>query len=482
MRSGILRDGPGTGWLAILAVALATAFADATPSAGQLVPLSPDFQVNEYTTGSQEGSLVTTAPDGSFTVVWCCGKSPSGSSYEPIVARRFDAQGQPLGGEFQVSQYGRSAFPSGIGADAAGQFVVAWGHGHYGCPGCWSDYVKGRRWTAEGQPRGEQFTVSDPPGGIYTGDGRVAVASGGGFVVAWNDYGAWAKRYDPDGTPLGPAFQVGGEGGASSYPEVTPLPADGFLIVWHDWNAMAHLDALLAQRYDSNGLPAGARIQVTDPLNRATNADVSSAPDGAFVVARTAYSTAAEGKASGRPQGPRGGSPAYSDEIEVRRFSADGTPLGPAENANTIQVPPTFSPVVRYQADGGFVVAWDSAESEGTDTSYASIQARVVATDGTMLGRQLQLNDWTPRSQFWPSMAFQPNGDLIVTWSSFTSPGSDSDSLSILARRFRVAFFMDGFETGDASRWSATEPLAGSRTGSAKAGGGPAGGARGLTK
>jgi hypothetical protein len=79
-------------------------------------------------------------------------------------------------------------------------------------------------------------------------------------------------------------------------------------------------------------------------------------------------------------------------------------------------------------------------------------------------------------------MAFQPNGDLIVTWSSFTSPGSDSDSLSILARRFRVAFFMDGFETGDASRWSATEPLAGSRTGSAKAGGGPAGGARGLTK
>jgi len=52
----------------------------------------------------------------------------------------------------------------------------------------------------------------------------------------------------------------------------------------------------------------------------------------------------------------------------------------------------------------------------------------------------------------------------VMTWSSETSPGSDTSASSILARRFRVPFFMDGFETGDTSRWSATVPLDGNST------------------
>jgi hypothetical protein len=426
---------------ALAAAGLLLAFGAAFPVSAQVLPIGPDFQVNEYTTGSQQGSLVTTAPDGSFTIVWCCGEAPPGSFDEPVVARRFDALGQPLGGEFLVSQYGNFSYssPSGIGADSAGDFVVVWGRGRSGCPGCWDDYVKARRFTADAQPLGDQFAVSPPPGSQYTGSGNVAVAPGGGFVVAWEDYGAWARRYDAGGTPLGEPFQIGGENGYSHHPVIAPQPADGFVIAWNDWNATTQASSLLAQRYDAGGLPLGSQTQVSELTRFWTYHDLSSGPAGDFVVAWVVVPVA------------------HQYGIAARRFGADGSPLGPSQIANSLQGVNAWAPAVRHLADGGFVVAWESVGSGGTDTSNTSIQARAVAADGVLLGLQLQLNAWTPTSQFWPALAMQPNGDLVVTWSSVTSPGSDSD-MAIIARRFRPAFFMDGFETGDASRWSMAIP------------------------
>ena len=205
--------GLSTPWVKLLAVAaLAAALAlhGAHRAPAQLLPLGPDFQVNEYTTGWQEGSPVTTAPDGSCTTVWDGGEPRPGYTVRWLVGRRFDGTGQPLGSEFRISQY-EPRIPSGIGADADGNFMVVWGHGSAGCPACVSDYVKARRLKVDGQPREAQFAVSPPPGGGYTGYGNVAVAPGGGFVVAWHDYGAWARRYDANAVPLGATFQVGGE-------------------------------------------------------------------------------------------------------------------------------------------------------------------------------------------------------------------------------------------------------------------------------
>ena len=41
---------------------------------------------------------------------------------------------------------------------------------------------------------------------------------------------------------------------------------------------------------------------------------------------------------------------------------------------------------------------------------------------------------------------------------SYGSGGTDSDGLSIHGQRFREAFFYDGFESGDSSRWSSVVP------------------------
>ena len=64
-------------------------------------PLSAEFQVNQYTTGSQYSPRIAMNPAGDFIVVWTSEHQDAQSS--SIVARRYDNAGAPLGGEFRVN-------------------------------------------------------------------------------------------------------------------------------------------------------------------------------------------------------------------------------------------------------------------------------------------------------------------------------------------------------------------------------------------
>ncbi len=52
-------------------------------------------------------------------------------------------------------------------------------------------------------------------------------------------------------------------------------------------------------------------------------------------------------------------------------------------------------------------------------------------------------------------MALDADGDFVVVWESDGSDGTDTDSQSIQMRTRAFAFiFEDGFESGDLSAWS----------------------------
>ena len=84
--------------VALLAIA---ARLDAAPGD----PVGVEFQVNTYTTDRQSDPSV--APDGAggFVVVWESPASDGDTDDDGIRARRFDAAGTPVGGEFQVNTY-----------------------------------------------------------------------------------------------------------------------------------------------------------------------------------------------------------------------------------------------------------------------------------------------------------------------------------------------------------------------------------------
>jgi hypothetical protein len=213
------------------------------------------FQVNTYTTGSQNEAAVAMAPGGGFVVTW---SGQDGSSYG-VKARLFDATGAPLGGEFVVNTYttGNQNF-SVVGMDAAGNFVVAWEGGDES--GNISDPITARRFTAAGAPLGGEFIVNTTPEYYPTNDPRIAVAPTGDFVVTWETFvdfagvhDAWvagaARRFDSDGTPAGPEFFVNTLVGTYGYDPDVGVAADGsFMVVWGDYKNF----------FDGNDHPEGS--------------------------------------------------------------------------------------------------------------------------------------------------------------------------------------------------------------------------------
>jgi hypothetical protein len=95
----------------------------ALPAGAQApVPVGGEFQVNTYTTGSQNRSFVATDADGDFVVVW-----NSENIVHSVRGQRFASNGSMEGAEFQVNTAttGAQKYPS-VAADADGDFVVVW--------------------------------------------------------------------------------------------------------------------------------------------------------------------------------------------------------------------------------------------------------------------------------------------------------------------------------------------------------------------
>ena len=65
--------------------------------------------------------------NGSFAVAWDTPNPGTSSNRPAVIARVFNADGTPRTGEIQVTPFSKTDgnFPTGIGMDASGDFVVA---------------------------------------------------------------------------------------------------------------------------------------------------------------------------------------------------------------------------------------------------------------------------------------------------------------------------------------------------------------------
>ena len=73
-------------------------------------------------------------------------------------------------------------------------------------------------------------------------------------------------------------------------------------------------------------------------------------------------------------------------------------------------------------------MTWSSAGSAGSDSSFTSIQARRFDATGIALGDDFQVNVYTPYLQYFSDVGVGEDGGFVVTWTSYGSTGSDSDS------------------------------------------------------
>jgi hypothetical protein len=221
-------------------------------------PLGTEFQANTYTTSNQRFPSVAVDNNGKFVVVWHSYGQQDGNSYG-VFGQRFDAAGAALGSEFQVNTYTTSSQdrPT-VAMDGTGNFVVAWQSyqqdgDNYG--------IFGQRFGSDGSRRGAEFQIN-----TYTTDRqtrpRVASDGSGNFVVAWqgnlqdgSGYGIFGQRFNPDGSRRGAEFQVNTHTTDSQrYPTLGMDPAGDFVVAWQSSGQDGSGYGVFGQRYQ--GEPA----------------------------------------------------------------------------------------------------------------------------------------------------------------------------------------------------------------------------------
>jgi hypothetical protein len=128
------------------------------------------------------------------------------------------------------------------------------------------------------------------------------------------------------------------------------------------------------------------------------------------------------------------------DSVQARRFPAQGAPPESEQiQLNSYTTGDQIRPAVTTDAEGNFVVAWESYGSSGSDDDGYSIQARRFATDGSSSDlSEFQVNTYTYSWQQRAAVASDPQGSFVVAWDSWGSAAGDTQGYSVQARRFRA--------------------------------------------
>src|SRR5690349_22194293 len=172
------------------------------------VPLCRSPRVNAVSTGLQSSPAVAMAADGSFVVAFVDERDYVDPLME-ISARRFDANGDPVGLQFSVNQTTTyNQYTPSVGMDATGAFVIGWSSEFQDG---FANGVFARTFAADGTPTVDhdiQLNAGWSNDEIMDFYG-LGVAPDGSFAAAWesgtygtNDYDMFARRFAPDGSPL----------------------------------------------------------------------------------------------------------------------------------------------------------------------------------------------------------------------------------------------------------------------------------------
>jgi Ca2+-binding RTX toxin-like protein len=169
----------------------------------------PEFVVNTFSTYDQYEASVTSLTDGGFVVTWTSNNSQDGDS-GGVFGQRYNADGTPNGAEFQVNTYTtESQDSSSVTSLPDGGFIVTWeSHNQDGN----NDGVFGQRYNADGTPNGTEFQINTYTDGSQLNP-SVASLPDGSIVVAWegyggvdstplDSYGIFAKIFTPNEAPI----------------------------------------------------------------------------------------------------------------------------------------------------------------------------------------------------------------------------------------------------------------------------------------
>ena len=287
----------------------------------------------------------------------------------------------------------------------------------------------------------------------------VAASASGAFVVVWEsevqDRGAtdiFARRYGPDGLPLGDQFRVNTfTPNRQVFPAVAMNASGQFVIAWDSAGQDGPTLNVYGQRFNADGTRNGGEFRINDG-KRDVLARVGLAmdPGGGFVVVWPERKTPLPVAVTVRV-----------NSINVRPFAADGTPRSDQVEVGT-SVPTNLRvPAVGVGANGDFIVAWQSDIAQvlpvsGIAGGSPGIYVRRYSNAATALGPAVQVDKpasatglslptlAAPASMSdRPALAVAADGGFVVAWQRNLA---DLTPVGVFARRYSATGTASGPE------------------------------------
>lgn len=134
-------------------------------------------------------------------------------------------------------------------------------------------------------------------------------------------------------------------------------------------------------------------------------------------------------------------------DIHARRFASNGTPQGGSFKVNTTIVDWQDNPTVAVDADGDFVISWESFVELGgidypkiQDGDSSRIYAQRYRKDGVKEGAEFKVNTKTTGTRLLPAAAMDADGDFVLVWADYDV---GTNHFSHRVQRFRSSEAID---------------------------------------
>jgi gliding motility-associated-like protein len=333
---------------------------------------------------------VATAADGHFIVVW------QHAEHEAIYGQIYDAAGQAVGGNFRVDddtqRQGQVIYPD-IAVNSSGAFVVVWEDYHHGN----QHDVNMQRFLSSGQKIGLPIKVNDSAIGRYP---AVSLNDAGDCIVVWqderNDEGdIYGQRFNAVGNPLGNNFKIDDQiQYKAMVPAVGMNEAGGFVVIWQDYRDGSELIHIYGQRFNELGEALGANFRVGSGNRDARNCDLSVGDAGNFCVV---------------VQDNRDDN--YN--IYFQQYDANGQAVGAYTLVNDDgQLEGQYNPHV-IMNDDQIAITWEDRRRGNYD-----IFGQRYTGAGAAIAQNFQVNDDQPGSGWnqLSDIAGSPTGDIWIVW------------------------------------------------------------------
>jgi hypothetical protein len=467
------------------------------------------FRVNDTTLAAQVGGMVAMDQDGNFFVTWQSVHQDGFS--EGVYGRAYNAAGSVLTGETLVNTVtdGPQSLPS-IGMNADGRAVVTWhskNEEHESAlfaqrfdlttSAPFLTRVGGEQQLASlvelegskasaamdhqnrtvvtfesydedgdamgvyaqmldefGDPIGGRFLVNTGFTAGNQGAPAVARAPDGRFVVVWQSkdqdgdgYGIYGQRYTAEGDAVGTAFKVNTTTVGDQMAPAIAMGEDGrFVVVWQGDDGLEDGIAdgttdIFAQRFDADGAAVGGEFQVnqfeaTDQNMPAVTMNAAGQFAVAWVSSHPSLDSEEEGEVADTEK-----------SIFVQWYDANGVSTGPEVIAHTYVRDAQESPQIGMDAEGHFVVAWQSINQESTDPDGGTwgVYGRQFNNQKIPLtDEEFRINEATAGLQRLVGLGVDADGNFVVAYESTAPENSDGISTDI----YRREFFADGTPNG----------------------------------